>query len=105
MLELKAKLYQRELSTQLHKLKNLVLLIFVTTFIAGYYRTTQQVYWKLHEVLQTFYNGEKSLFARLIACSGANPATIYQFYEFEYLDLVYLDSKLKELSHFPDEII
>jgi len=35
----------------------------------------------------------------------ANPETIYQFYEFGYLDLVYLDSKLTKLFQFPTEII
>ena len=52
-----------------------------------------------------FYSGEKSLFARLTACTWAKPATIYQFYEFGYIDLIYPDHKLIELSHFRTEII
>ena len=55
--------------------------------------------------LSFFYSGGKSLFARLTACTGANPEIIYQFYEFGYLDLVCSDFELTELSKFPTEII
>ena len=34
-----------------------------------------------------------------------DPETIYQHYEFGYLDLVYLNPKLTKLSKFADEII
>jgi len=40
----------------------------------------------------------------LTACTGANPELIYRFYEFGYLDVVYPDKNLTELSYFPPEM-
>jgi len=40
----------------------------------------------------------------LTACTGANPELIYQFYAFRYLDVVYPDKNLTELSYFPPEM-
>ena len=44
------------------------------------------------------------MFARLTACTRANPELIYRFYEFRYLDIVYPDKNLTELSYFPLEM-
>ena len=49
-------------------------------------------------------NSRRSLFARLIVCTRANPEFIYRFYEFEYLDIVYPNKNLTELSYFPPEM-
>ena len=40
------------------------------------------------------------MFARLTACTGANPELICRFYEFGYLDIVYPDKNLTELILF-----
>ena len=40
----------------------------------------------------------------MTTCTVANPELIHEFYEFQNLDLVYLDKNLTELSYFPQEI-
>ena len=105
MQELKAKLLSKRTTTQTSQAKKFVTFDIYDPFITRYYGTTQLVYWKLHEALQIFYSRDKSLFARLTACIGAKPETIYQFYEFGYLDLVYPNPKITQLSSFPSEII
>jgi len=44
------------------------------------------------------------LFARLTAYTGINSKLIYRFYEFGYLDIVYPDNNLTELSYFPSKM-
>jgi len=62
------------------------------------------VYGKLKNLSHIFYSDGPSPFARLTACTGANLELVHQFYEFGYLDLVYFDKNLTELSYFPQKM-
>lgn len=64
-----------------------------------------QIYGDLSNLTQIFYSSGKSLFPRVTACTGSNPSTIYQFYKYGYMDMIYPDHKLTKLSLFPADII
>ena len=102
MVELKAKLLSKR--TKTNPVVKIVSFDICDPFIVEYRRVTELAYGKLNNLSQIFCDGGRSLFARLTACTGANPKLIYQFYEFRYLDLIYSDSNLTELSYFPKEM-
>ena len=100
MLELKAKLlFKRTIQTT-----KAVPFDICDPFITKYWRITALTYWKLKYLSHIFYSGGKSLLAQITIYTGANPDLIHQFYEYGYLNLVYLDSNLTELSKFPKEM-
>ena len=102
MLEVKAKLLSKWTKT-IPAVKAISFEI-CDPFIAEYWRITELAYGKLKNLSQIFYSGGCSLFARMTACIGANPKLMHQFYEFGYLDLVYLDKSLTKLFYFPQEM-
>ena len=102
MLELKAKLLAKR--TRPGSMARTVTFDLCDPFISEYRRITELAYGKLNTLSQIFYSGGRSLFARLTACPGANPELIYHFYSFGYLDIVYPDKNLTELSYFPVEM-
>jgi len=102
MLELKAKLLFKR--TKISPAVKTVSFNICDPFIAEYRRIPELAYGKLNNLSNIFYSGGRSLFAELTACTGANPELIYWFYEFGYLDIVYLDKNLIELSYFLPEM-
>jgi len=69
-------------------------------FITEYRRIIELACEKLNNLSNIFYSGGRSLFPRLAACTGASPELIYRFYELGYVDIVYSDKNLTELSYF-----
>lgn len=102
MLELKAKLLSKR--TKPSPAAKTVSFDICDPFIAEYRNLTELAYGKLNNLSNFFYSGGRSLFARLTACTGANPELIHRFYEFGYLDMVYPDKNLTELSYFSLEM-
>jgi len=102
MLELKIKLLSTR--TKPNPAIKIVSFDICDPFLVECQRITELAYEKLKNLSHIFYSGGRSLFAGLTAYTGANSELVYQFYKFEYLDIIYPDKNITELFYFRHEM-